>query len=228
MLITGVSEQGLRWAGFVVAACTVLVLLRQVKDRKVIQWFVISMLPVYLNVYFSQIRLAIALFLFVLVVTSRLNKLLAPPLAALGHTSFAVLIFPPAVIILPLVLQAGTIFDPDSTAALKLLAYLDNPELQMPWYFGWELIGIAILLLPGKHVRLFVELILIVWASRLLASDLNVDVGRRLLEMGIIAYSPAMLFLWRGVRPPAMMTWYFVVVGILQLIMSIRAGVIQF
>lgn len=224
--VSGTSQEVLRWIGFVIAYITVRVVQRRAQDPNVTVLLVVSFLPLYSNLYFNQLRLAIGLLLFLYVLTSRRFSKFAVPVAALGHSSFALLLFPPLVALLPLLTSYIELVNPDAAVAVKIFAYAENAETEMPWYFGWELLASMLLLMQRRHLRLVLELVAFVWAARTLASQFNIDIGRRILEIAVLAYSPIGLLLWRKIAPPPLLMWYYGTLGILQTTISVYSGVI--
>ena len=102
---------------------------------------------------------------FVILVTDRRLKFLAIPVGALAHTSLLLLVFPPLALLIPLGLAAVSNLDPDSIAAIKLLAYLGAESTQMPWYFGWELVAIAGILAMKKKWLWVAEVLVVIWST---------------------------------------------------------------
>jgi hypothetical protein len=226
--ITGLSSMGLRWVGLVIASTTVIVLLRRGRDAEMISLFVVSILPLYVVIYFSQLRLAIALLIFTLVVTSKRLHNLAVPASALAHFSLLMLLFPPLALLIPFGLDISSQLESDSVLAFKLLAYLQNDLIKMPWYFGWEMVTIAVIVGWKKKWRLVLEIAAVVLAARIISMDMSLNVGRRILEIGMLAYSPFFLWVQRNERSSAGLIYYFLVLGILQFAISIYSGVVEF
>jgi hypothetical protein len=226
--LIGITPLGLRLSGLIVAALTLAVLRRNGVDKRAIGWFAVSVFPLYFAIYFNQLRLAVALFLFFLVATSRLNRAFAVPVAALGHVSFLFLLFPPIVAISPFVVGAFELLDPASLFAFKLASYSEGGPEAMPWYLGWEMVGLALVFLVlKKGIRLPLEMLAVVVGVRFLADNVSLDIGRRILELGLIAYSPVMLFLFRAVRPFQQLTLYYLALGALQLMIVLKSDVIR-
>lgn len=227
--LIGVSSFSLRLAGLITALLTLVVLRRSGVDRRAIAWFVVSLFPLYFTIYFNQLRLAVAVFLFFAVVTSRFSRAFAIPVASLGHISFLFILFPPIVAISPFVVGVLELLDPGSLFVLKLLAYTEGGLEAKPWYFGWEIIGGALLFLTVKREwRIPMEMLAVVIGVRFLADNISLDVGRRILELGMIAYSPVMLFLIRRVKPFKQINWYYCLLGMLQIIIVLKSDVIRF
>jgi hypothetical protein len=226
--VTGLTSMGLRLIGLAIVIMTVVVLIRRNKGAGLVTLFVISILPLYLTIYFSQLRLAIALLIYIWIVTSDRMRNLSIPAGALAHSSFLIVLFPPLVLLIPFGFSLGLQFESDSLVALKVLSYLEVDLAAMPWYFGWEMVGIAFILGREKSWRCVLEIVAVVLAARIICVELSLDVGRRILEVGMLAYSPFFLLVQRRVRPSSWLTGYFVVLGILQTTLSLHSGVVSF
>jgi hypothetical protein len=225
--VTGLSSMGLRLVGLVIASTTVFVLIRRGRGSEMVSLFVVSILPLYAAIYFSQLRLAIALLIFTWMVTSKRLHNLAVPASALAHSSFLMVLFPPLALLIPFGLDISSQLESDSMVAFKLLAYLQNDLSRMPWYFGWEMVTIAVIVGWKKKWRLVLEIAAVVLAARIISMDMSLDVGRRILEIGMLAYSPFFLWVQRNERPSAGLIYYFVVLGVLQSAISIYSGVVE-
>lgn len=221
------NELGLRIAGLVIAGATILLVRSRFKLEGV-AIFMGSVLPLYFVLYFNQLRVAIALMIFIWLATSKRLWRVAAPVASLGHSSFVMLFYPPLILAIPAVLYVAQIMYPNSIAAAKAVAYATTEQPDMPWYFGWELLGVAIvfLLRETNRWKLFAEVMIVAIAVRIVGMQLSVDVGRRLLELGILAYSPIFLIL-RGFESRGnVLLAYFVCLGVLQSWMAILNSVV--
>ena len=227
-MITGLTSMGLRVIGLVVAAMTIFVLIRRDKHLHMVTLFVVSLFPLYIVIYFSQLRLAIAVAIFTLIVTSKHMHKLAIPVSALAHSSFLMLLYPPLVLMIPFGLDLVDQLEPDSVAAVKLYSYLSSELTQMPWYFGWELGLIAGFLGWQKKWYLLLEILFFAIAARLLSDNISLDVGRRVLELGILAYSPFFLLVLRKIKPSTSLICCFIMLGSFQTAVSLYSGVITF
>jgi hypothetical protein len=223
----GVSSLGLRIVGLAVGALTVLVLLRRPTGSAMVSLFVVSVLPLYVNIYFNQLRLAVALLIFAWLISSERARALAIPTSALAHSSFLLFLFPPLALLIPFGLEIGSHLDAESTAALKIVAYLQGNMDPMPWYLGWELVGIACILAAGRRWRCVLEITAVIVAVRLISSDFSLDIGRRVLEIAMLAYSPFFLAIQRDYKPQVWLVRYFIVLGAIQVAMSLYSGVIR-
>lgn len=227
-MVTGLTSMGLRMIGLAIAAMTVFILVRRDKRLNMVTLFVVSILPLYVVIYFSQLRLAIAVAIFTWIVSSKHMQRLAIPASALAHSSFLMLLYPPLVLVIPFSLDFAAQIEPDSIAAIKLLSYLEGELVQMPWYFGWEMGTIAVIVGWQKKWRFLFEIIVVVIAARLISNYLSLDVGRRILELGMLAYSPFFLFVLRNFKPSNGLICYFIVIGFFQTMVSVYSGVLIF
>lgn len=226
--VTGINSIGLRLVGLLIAAMTVFVLIRRNRGFEMVSLFVASILPFYVAIYFSQLRLAIALLIFAWMVTNKSLHKLAVPASALAHASFLIMLFPPLALLIPFGLDISLELAPESIVAFKLLSYMEVEYAEIPWYLGWEMIVISIIFGWQRKFRWVLEIVAVVLASRLISTELSLDVGRRILEIGMLAYSPFFLSVLRKERPPAGLIHYFVVLGILQTVISLYGGVVEF
>lgn len=225
--VTGHSAQGLRWVGLILGALTIITISRRRDGAILATLFVVSVLPLYLNIYFNQLRLAVAVFIFSVVVTGDRFRGMAVPAAALAHASFLLIAFPPLAVLIPLGLQVASHLDPDSFAAIKSLAYLQGDSADMPWYFGWELLGIGGVLAVRRRWRWGCELLVVIWAVREVGADLSLDIGRRVLELAMLAYSPFFLRVQRGFGSSSLLNSTFIALAIMQTVVSFQSQVVQ-
>jgi len=179
--------------------------------------FVISTLPLYFNIYFNQIRLSIAIliFLFTINLWHKRSILLA---AIGGHFSFVFVGFPILIILFILLLGDITALQLfNYSTALKVFSYAEIVSNTPPIYFGWE-IGtiIFIYFIATKKIpwKMVIYLIMVV----LISYSLNLAIGRRLLEIGILAFSPLMLFFSKKRMPPPGLITFYLFLGILEII----------
>ena len=179
--------------------------------------FVISISPLYYNLYFNQIRLAIAIliFLFTINIWQKRSILLA---AVGGHFSFLFIGFPILIIFFALLLGDISAFNlyTNYSTILKVTSYAEIISNSPPIYFGWELaIIIFIYFISTKNIpwKMIIFLIMVVFISY----NLNLAIGRRLLEIGIIAFSPLMLFLLKKRMPPPGLIAFYLFLAILEI-----------
>lgn len=217
---------GLRISGLTVILFSVWVVMRRSTGPYALTLFIISVLPLYLALYFNQVRFALAIAIYVFLLSTRFARA-APAGAALSHVSLALLFFPPAIILAPFVLAAIELLDPLSIASVKFQAYSSPEGLIKPWYFGWELIGLSGILIYYNRLWPSLGLILIVISSRMLADLLSVDVARRLVELSLFAYSPISLYIKEKKLPGKLLIVFFLVLGVLQTAISFSNGVIE-
>jgi hypothetical protein len=220
------SVLALRTAGFLICLLPCLVLSSKRVDQSAIIYFAISISPLYWDLYFNQVRLALGVGLF-LIILAYGRQLLAPLIGALGHTSVLLFLFPPAIIIAPFALSLVEMLDAESYAAIRLTAYRDLEYLFMPWYFGWELIVLALAFAYEKKGKQALGLVIYAIAVRLLADRLSVEIARRLLEIGVFIYSPLVSYLRTNVAPTHQMIALYILLGLLSLYAGIAGGVVS-
>lgn len=216
----------LRLAGFLVCLGTCLAILSKRVGDWALACFALSIAPLYWTLYFNQIRLGIGIALYLLLLT-RVRPLLAPVGAALAHSSVLIFIFPPAIIAAPFMLGVMELLDPGSFAAVRFAAYRDAEYLLMPWYFGWELVALALAFAVQKQGGRAVGLIVYAVAVRLLADRISVDIARRLLELGLFIYSPVIAYLRTRTLPAQHMVGLYVLFGLLSLYTALAGGVVR-
>jgi hypothetical protein len=136
-------------------------------------------------------------------------------------------LFPPAIIIAPFALSLVEMLDAESYAAIRLTAYRDLEYLFMPWYFGWELIVLALAFAYEKKGKQALGLVIYAIAVRLLADRLSVEIARRLLEIGVFIYSPLVSYLRTNVAPTHQMIALYILLGLLSLYAGIAGGVVS-
>ena len=216
----------LRFAGFFVFLATLFVMRRAAAGPDALGYFAVSILPLYLNLYFNQVRTAIAILVFLLLLTTRRLAFFAPAGAILGHASALLLFFPPMLLLIPLALETLAVIYPDSVFLLRLIAYSDIEVIPMSWYFGWELVGLALVYLSLKSRGTALQLVAVFIACRLIGDTMSIDITRRALELTLFAYSPICLYLRTGEPVSSRLTLYFLLIGSLQFALSLAAGVV--
>lgn len=216
----------LRFTGFLVFLATLFVLRRAAAGPDALGYFAVSILPLYLNLYFNQVRTAIAILVFLFLLTTRRLAFFAPAGAVLGHASALLLFFPPMLLLIPLALETLAVIYPNSVFLLRLIAYRDIEVLPMSWYFGWELVGLALVYLSLKWRGTALQLIAVFVACRLIGDTMSLDITRRALELTLFAYSPICLYLRTGEPVSPNLTVYFLLIGTLQFVLSLAAGVV--
>lgn len=228
-LVIGVAidpVMALRLSGFLICLGTCSLLLSKRAGDRTILYFLISISSLYWTLYFNQLRLGLAVGLFFLMLI-RGRQLLAPFIGGLAHSSMLLLIFPPAIILAPFTLSVVELFDPSSFAAVRFAAYRDAEYLLMPWYFGWELVGLALVLaFEQKPARAFGVVVYAI-AVRMLADRVSVEIARRLLELGLFAYSPVISYLRTRVEPMQSILGFYALLGMLSLYAAIAGGVVS-
>ena len=216
----------LRAAGFLICLGTCSLLLSRQAGNSTISYFLLSVFPLYWILYFNQLRLGLAVGLYLMMLVQG-RRLLAPFVGALAHSSTLVFIFPPAIILAPFTLSVIGLLDPASFAAVRFAAYRDAEYLLMPWYFGWELVGLALVLAFEQKTARALGVIVYVVAVRLLADRVSVEIARRLLELGLFAYSPVASYLRTGTVPMQSMLGFYLLLGLLALYAAMAGGVVS-
>lgn len=217
----------MRLVGLFIVSVTLFIIAPRRAGQEAWFYFLISIAPFYWNIYFNQARLGLGLAILFLVLTWGWRRF-APIFGALGHTSVVVFLFPPAIIALPFMLNLFELLDPKSFAALRFAAYRDAEYLLMPWYFGWELIVLAGIYASDKNNVKAVGVIVYAVAVRMLADLLSVDVARRLLEVGLIAYSPIVEYLLSGKQASKSILLFYVALGAIAVYATFAGDVIVF
>lgn len=223
----GLNSGSLRLIGFLIATATVATLIYRTNRYRTLI-FIASVLPLYINIYFSQLRLGIAIFIFVLVITISNFRKLAVILGALGHISFLFILFLPITSLFIFLKELISQLDYVSALSVKLDFYLGNELIEIPWYFGWELLLVALVFgWQNKWMR-FLEIFVVMVIVRIIGADLSLDIARRVLELGILAYSPFFLLELRNERVSRKLVYCYLILGVIQVPMSIYSGVIGF
>jgi hypothetical protein len=189
---------GLRFAGLLVALLTTYAVARERAGPDALSYFVVSILPLFFVIYFNQIRFGVAILIYLFLLTTRRFARVAPLGAVLGHASGILFAFPPIVLLIPLALGFFAVLDPSSPFLFRLLVYANVEQLLMPWYFGWELVALALVYLSLRNPIAAVQLAAVTVASRLIGDTMSVDIARRILELSLFAYSPICLYLKTG------------------------------
>lgn len=215
----------LRLVGLIIMTLTCWMLLRKRAGEWALAYFAVSILPIYLTLYFNQVRLALALAIYLLILTYK-RPVAAAVGSTLAHTSTVLLLFPPAVIAAPFLLGLADLIDPTSFAAIRYAAYRDLQYLLMPWYFGWELMLLALMFLYEKKLSKAIGLVGLAVAVRLIAEGFSVDAARRLLELGLFAYSPVVTYLKIDEHPSQLVLAYYLALGLLFIYTGVAGGVV--
>lgn len=216
----------LRLVGLVIVLATIIVLSPKRAGPQAWLYLLISVAPLYWTIYFNQVRLGLALAIYLFLLALGWRRL-APLGGVFAHTSVLVLLFPPAAIAAPFMLDLLELIDPTSYAAMRFAAYRDAEYLSMPWYFGWELIALAAITAFEKKTPRAIGIVIYVIAVRLLADLLSVEVARRLLELGLLAYSPIVTYVSDRVRPSKAMLFFYAAVGVLAAYATLAGGVVM-
>lgn len=190
-------------------------------------YFIISILPIYWSVYFNQVRLGIAFCIYLFIVTRGYPRI-AIIGASFAHLSVFALLFPAAIVVIPFVLEVVYTLDPTSFAAVRFAAYRSAEFFQMPWYLGWELVVISCIFLVQKGYKNALSIILYIMASRMLVDLISLDVGRRLIELGLFIYSPLNTYLLTRREPARPMLLFYFSLGALAAFKAFTDGVIFF
>lgn len=225
--IFGLNSTSLRLVGFLIAVSTIATLILKTSGYRTLL-FIVSVLPLYINIYFSQLRLAIAIFIFVWLVSVWNFKKLAIALGALAHISFLIILFPLVTLLALFPLEAILQLDFFNPLSVKFNFYLNNNFSEVPSYFGWELLLVALAFGWQKKWPRFLEILLVLMTVRLIGAELSLDIGRRILELGILAYSPFFLQVLRNESMPKHLIPCYLILAIIQVPISIYSGVINF
>lgn len=202
----------LRLVGLLIVVATILALTPKRAGSQAWFYLLVSVAPLYWTIYFNQVRLGLALAIFLMLLAWGWRRI-APLGGGLAHASILVVIFPPAIIIAPFTLNLVELIDPTSYAVMRFEAYRDAAYLSMPWYFGWELIALSAIFASEKKLSRAVGLVIYAVAVRMLADLLSVDVARRLLELGLLAYSPIVSYLAHREQPGKPILAFYAVAG---------------
>jgi hypothetical protein len=217
----------LRFFGLVVALLTTYVVTRPSVGPDALGYFAASILPLYLVLYFNQVRFAVAILIYLFFLTTVRMWRMAAPAAVLGHASALLFVFPPILLAFPLAFQFAASFDPTSVLALRLLAYANAQLPVTQWYFGWELAALALVYLSLNKPLTVLQLAVVIVACRLIGETLSIDVARRALELSLFAYSPICLYLRTGEPVSPRLVAFFLVLGVLQFPLALAAGVVE-
>lgn len=221
------STLALRITGLIVAILGGWAMTRPVMGRHGLLLYAISILPLYLVLYFAQIRLLLSFIIFVAIFAYPRIRPLAGPASLLGHLTGLLLAFPPILILVAPLMELASYLDPTNVVALKISAYLGAEYFARPWYFGWELAVLATLYLVYRR-PIGAALIVTTLVGIYLTSDvLGVIVSRRLIELSLLAYSPLVLYLRERRLPDWGFMAFYVALGVLQTGATLAAGVVQ-
>lgn len=217
----------MRAIGLFLTLVTIFSIKKDKHLNETILYFIISIFPLYWSVYFNQVRLGMALWIFIFIATRGYPRT-AVIGASFAHLSILPLLFPAAIVIVPLALEIVYTLDPASFAVVRFNAYRSAEFSQAPWYLGWELAVISCIFLTQKKYKMAISALIYTFSSRMLADLVLIDVGRRLIEIGFFIYSPLVNFLITRESPARLMILLYISLGLLSSFMSFTSGVLFF
>tara|TARA_A100000164_G_C21851623_1_gene745284 strand:+ start:116 stop:1030 length:915 start_codon:yes stop_codon:yes gene_type:complete len=194
------NQDILRIFSLILFLSTCFIIYLKSKNDRSLYYFILStgfLLPVLL---LSQIRLLIAICLFSIAVSITRSRYFSILLGSLCHFSFVLMVFFPSVFLVGVLLEIITSLSFNISGLDRIEAYFELAKSlefgKTPIYFGWELLFISLIYLYSKNYRTFtyafVSLLGILYVHNILG--LSIDASRRLLELGVFAYGPFMIF----------------------------------
>lgn len=179
------SPRHLLFFGFLIFVLSCLFILYHASSEK-LYLYLVSILPIFHNVFTSQLRVAVSILFFIYVVVRlRPNIFRDAFIAYSTHVSSLMLFRPLLTVLLPIV-PLGVVWFGGRYAII-----LDSFKPEFRWYYGWELILIAISVYLGRCQSFKIIRILSIWVSIYSAQYyLPVEFTRRLLELAIFTSSP--------------------------------------
>tara|TARA_B100001093_G_C26607596_1_gene918721 strand:- start:220 stop:768 length:549 start_codon:yes stop_codon:yes gene_type:complete len=141
-----------------------------------------------------------AICLFSIAVSITRSRYFSILLGSLCHFSFVLMFFFPSVFLVGVLLEI-TVSLPFNVSGLdRVKAYFELAKSlefgKTAIYFGWELLFISLIYLYSKNYRIFTysffSFLGILYVHNVLG--LSIDASRRLLELGVFAYGPFMIF----------------------------------
>tara|TARA_B110000211_G_C14007101_1_gene521342 strand:+ start:246 stop:1106 length:861 start_codon:yes stop_codon:yes gene_type:complete len=177
--------------------------------------FLLSILPIWINVFGSQIRVAIFILFYTLLYRKLIhNRLYLLILATLTHKTGLFFVFPfLSIISLGLVSVFGSL-------PFRYAELFNGYEMQYRFYYGWELILISACFLYHKFFRDGLFIFLLAFMLNVSQSILPVDISRRLIELFILYFSPFFYMLHNGISLPKIFLLLYLLLGFLHVYFS--------
>ncbi len=193
------SQNSLRLFAFILYTLTCFFIYLKAPDKRILYLFVLSsgfLLPVLL---LSQIRLLIAICLFSILILYTRSKVFSVFIGGLSHFSVFLLIFFPSVFFIGFLSEVLEQISFNITGLSRIQSYFEIARAfqveRAPIYFGWELFLLA--LIYGFSREFKTTFLILMSLTGILyihySFGLSTDAARRLIELGLFAFSPFLI-----------------------------------